>query len=81
MTLNRVLKGGATEGMALLFSYTLWFGVYQRTVGFDLLFTVTPIVGVCNCSMSCYTLLYVHSSFAIILMGKKELVAWLNLYS
>ena len=41
----------------------------------DLLFIVTPIVGVCNCSMFCYTLLYVHSSFEIILMGKRELVA------
>ena len=41
----------------------------------DLLFIVTPIVGVCNCSMFCFTLLYVPSSFAIILMGKRELVA------
>ena len=38
----------------------------------DLLFIVTPIVGVCNCSMFCCTLLYVPSSFAIILMGKRE---------
>ena len=45
------------------------------------LFTVTPIVGVCNCSMFCCTLLYVHSSIAIILMGKRELVALLNLSS
>ena len=30
---------------------------------------------VCNCSMFCCTLLYVPSSFAIILMGKRELVA------
>ena len=43
----------------------------------ELLFIVAPIVGVCNCSMFCCTLLYVHSSFAIILMGKKELVALL----
>ena len=42
---------------------------------------VTPIVGVCNCSMFCCTLLYVHSSIAIILMGKRELVAVLNLSS
>ena len=42
---------------------------------------MTPIVGVCNCSMFCYTLLYVHSSIAIILMGKRELVALLNLSS
>ena len=31
--------------------------------------------------MFCYTLLYVHSSFAIILMGKRELVALLSLSS
>ena len=30
--------------------------------------------------MFCYTLRYVHSSIAIILMGKRELVALLNLY-
>ena len=41
----------------------------------------TPIVGVCNCSMFCCTLLYVHSSIAIILMGKRELIALLNLSS
>ena len=38
-------------------------------------------MGVCNCSMFCCTLLYVHSSTAIILMGKRELVALLNLSS
>ena len=31
--------------------------------------------------MFCYTLLYVHSSIAIILVGKRELVALLNLSS
>ena len=36
---------------------------------------------VCNCSIFCCTLLYVHSSIAIILMGKRELVALLNLSS
>ena len=36
---------------------------------------VTPIVGFCNCSMFCCALLYAHSSFAIILMGKREWVA------
>ena len=36
-------------------------------------------MGVCNCSMFCCTLLYIHSSIAIILMGKRELVALLNL--
>ena len=39
------------------------------------------VVGVCNCYMFCCTLLYVHSSIAIIFMGKKELVALLNLSS
>ena len=48
----------------------------------DFLFVVTPIVGVCNCSVFCCTLLYVHSSIAIILMGKRrKLVALLNLSS
>ena len=40
--------------------------------------SVTPIVGVCNCSVYCCALLYVLSSFAIILMGKRELVASLS---
>ena len=47
----------------------------------DLCFIVTPIVGVCNCSMFCCTLLYVYSSFSIILMGKRKLVALLSLSS
>ena len=38
-------------------------------------------MGVCNCSMFCCTLLYVHSGFAIILVGKRELVALLSLFS
>ena len=38
-------------------------------------------MGVCDCSMYCCTLLYVHSSIAIILMGKRELIALLNLSS
>ena len=39
-------------------------------------------MGVCNCSMFWCTLLnYVHYSNAIILMGKRELVALLNLSS
>ena len=38
-------------------------------------------MGVCNCSMFCCTLLYVHSSIAIILVGKRELIALLNLSS
>ena len=47
----------------------------------DFLCIVTPIVGVCNSSMFCCTLLYVHSSIAIILMGKRELFALLYLSS
>ena len=38
-------------------------------------------MGVCNCSMFCCRLLYVHFSIAIILMGKRELIALLNLSS
>ena len=47
----------------------------------DFLFIVTPIVGVCNCSMFCCTLLCVRSSIAIILMRKRELVALFTLSS
>ena len=50
--------------------------LYRQIVGIPI---VTPIVGVFNCSMFCCTLLYVHFSFAIILMGKRELVAVLSL--
>ena len=38
-------------------------------------------MGVCDCSMFCCTLLCVHSSIAILLMGKRELVALLGLSS
>ena len=38
-------------------------------------------MGYCNCSMFCCALLCVHSSFAIILMGKRELIALLSLSS
>ena len=38
-------------------------------------------MGVCNCSMFCCMLLCVNSSIAIILTGKRELVALLNLSS
>ena len=38
-------------------------------------------MGFCKFSMFCCTLLYVHSSIAIILMRKRELVALFNLSS
>ena len=38
-------------------------------------------MGVGTCSMFCCTLLYVHTSIAIISMGKRELIALLNLSS
>ena len=38
-------------------------------------------MGSCDCSMFCCALLYVHSSSAIILMGKRELVTLLRLSS
>ena len=38
-------------------------------------------MGVCNCSVFCCTLLDVRSSIAIILIGKRELVALLGLSS
>ena len=36
-------------------------------------------MGFCNCSMFCCAILYVYSSFAIILTEKREQVALLNL--
>ena len=60
---------------------TEWHLDWIGSVVVDFLFIVTPIMEVCNCSMFCFTLLYVHSSIAIILMGKRELVALLNLSS
>ena len=48
---------------------------------FNLLFIVNTIMEVRICSMFCCTLLYVRSSFAIILMGKRKLVALLSLSS
>ena len=56
-------------------------GLGGGSVVLDYLFIVTPIVEVCNCSILCCTLLYVHSSFAIILMGKRKLFALLSLSS
>ena len=49
----------------------------QLNSNVDFLFIVTPIVAVCNISTFCCTLLNVHSSIAIILMEKNELVALL----
>ena len=37
-------------------------------------------MAVYNCSMFCCTLLYVHSSIDLILMGKRELVVLLNVF-
>ena len=54
---------------------------FQGFVVVNFLFIVTPIVGVCNCSMFCCTLLNAHSRIVIILIGKRELVALLNLSS
>ena len=44
----------------------------------DFLFIVTPIVGVCNCSMFCCTLLYVHLQFCNHLNGEERAgrLAW-----
>ena len=45
----------------------------------DFLFIVSPIVGVFNYYVFCCTLLCVRSSIAIILSGKRDLFALLNL--
>ena len=51
------------------------------SVAVDFLFVVAPIEIVCGCGMFCCEFLCVHSSIAIILMGKRELVALLGLSS
>ena len=51
------------------------------SVAVDSMLIATPIVGFCNFSMFYCALLYVHSSFVIILMGKRELIALLCLPS
>ena len=38
-------------------------------------------MGFCNCSMLCCALLYVYFIFALILIGKRELIALLSLSS
>ena len=57
----------------------IWSG--GGSVVVDSLLIGTPIVGFCKCSMFCCALLCVHSSFSIISMGKRELVALLCLSS
>ena len=60
-----------------------WLGLLSVLSGgsvvVDFLFIVIPNVGICNCFMCCCMLLYVHSSIASILMGKRELIALLKL--
>ena len=57
------------------------FDIKFKTGGGSVVADFLFIVTVCNCSMFCCTLLYVHSSIAIIFMGKRELIALLNLSS
>ena len=63
----------------------MWLGLLPfwggGSVAVDFLFIVTPVLRVCSCSMFCCTLLCIHSSIAIILVGKRELFALLNLSS
>ena len=69
------------KGLLLSITFRITYLSDGCSVVVDLMFIVTPIVGVCNCSMLCCALLYVHSSFAIILMVKRELIALLSLSS
>ena len=63
--------------VAMICAFLYLKALYQPLNGI----IVTPIVGVCICSLFCCTLLYVPSSLAIILMGKRDLVALLSLSS
>ena len=60
--------------------WILFFKFKGKECELDLLFACCLML-LCNFSMFCCTLLYVHSSFAIILMGKRVLVALLSLSS
>ena len=63
--------------LIVLLLFQIYFVCYERdfcSVVVDFLFIVTPVI-----VLFCCTLLNVHSSIAIILMGKRELVALLNL--
>ena len=64
-------------------SWFLYFiaAVRSKAVVLLLLTCCLLLLPVCNFSMFCCMLLYVPSSFAIILMGKSELVALLGLSS
>ena len=53
----------------------------MSSVVVESLLIVAPIVRFCYCSIFCFVFLCVHSSFAIILMRKRELVALLSLSS
>ena len=53
----------------------------SSSVVVDSLLIVTPSVGFWNCSVFCCEVLYINSSSAIILMGKRELLALLSLFT
>ena len=57
-----------------VFLVSHWELQYCSSVVVDSFLIVTPIVGFCNCFMLCCELLRVHSSFAIISTGKRDLV-------
>ena len=52
---------------------------YYAVLAVLLLFIVTPVAEVCNCSMFCCALLCIHFGVAVVLIGKRELVALLGL--
>ena len=56
---------------------TKWPTIECRLVVVDSLLVVAPIMGFCGCSMFCCASNFVHSIFAIILTGKRDLDALL----
>ena len=92
---DRLVKGQCTftnnrirsdfHCLYIRFTVARWLGLLS-VLGrwfccFDFLFTVTPNVGACGCSVFCCALLCVRSGVAVILMGKREVVALLGLSS
>ena len=74
-----VVKCIYTDVLTILLFRTNWSFKGGGSVVVDSLLIAAPIVGFCVCSIFCCSLLCVLSSFAIILMGKRELVALLCL--
>ena len=80
---DRILNIVTFSGRVRMGIITKKFDILTKFFGHrfeDSMLIVTPIMGVCNCSMFCCVLLCVHSSIAIISVGKRERAGCLALF-